>query len=176
MARQAKFTGFDETIRVKGFDLTARIEADEDMGPPWEEHDGHGIVSEWTTRDKMPGERILCSDRYSRRYYDVQASTEKARKDGWDAPPYGGTAGQKAARAVERDFEHLRQWCTDQWHWVGVVLSVSRNGVELSEHAASLWGMESTEDEYLLQVANDLIFEAIETGKAERRRMAVALA
>lgn len=160
-----KFTEMDQTIRVKGFDLTCRVEPDQDMGEPWKEHDGHGIVSEWTRRDKMPGERVLCEDRGSKRYYDVQAMIAIAKKDGWDAPPYGGTAGQKAARAVDADFERMRLWCTDQWNWVGVVIEVAKKGHVLDRHAASLWGIESDAGDYLVEVANDLISEAVKAGE-----------
>jgi hypothetical protein len=27
--------------------------------PPWERADGHGPVSDWTRREKRPGERVL---------------------------------------------------------------------------------------------------------------------
>lgn len=162
----AKFTSIGETIRVKGFDLTARVEHDPRPGEPWKEHDGHGVVSDWTRRDKAPGERVLCEDRGNRRYYDVQASMEIAKRDGWDAEPYGGTAGQKAARAVDADYERMRKWCDDQWHWVGVVISISKNGHTLDNCAASIWGIESDAGDYLVEVANDLIGEAIEAGRS----------
>jgi hypothetical protein len=168
----AKFTGslsFGDslTIKTKGFTITARVEQDDQMGEPWKEHDGHGVVSEWTTRSKRPGERVLCEDRGSYRYYDVQASLEIAKRDGWDAEPYKtGTAKERAARAVERDFQFLRDWCRDEWCWVGVVLSVSKGGIELDEYAASLWGIESSAGEYLTEVANELLGEAIKCGRA----------
>lgn len=153
---------------VDGFDVVATIVRDEDMGEPWKEHDGHGVVSEWTSRAKEPGERVLAEDRGSKRYYDVRGSLALARKDGWDAPPYGGTAKQKAARAVDRDFDHLRAWCNDEWHWCIVSLSVSRNGITLDEHAASLCGIECGLDEsheYLTDTANELLDEAVEAGR-----------
>lgn len=56
---------------------------DDCMGAPWEEHDGHGIISDWTTRDKAPGELVLASDRGSNRYYDFAETVKIARRDGW---------------------------------------------------------------------------------------------
>ncbi|WP_213303496.1 hypothetical protein [Paraburkholderia sacchari] len=77
------YTGQEFDIEAGGYPFRVRVEADEFMGAPWEEHDGHGVVSGWTTRDKHPGEIVLCMDRRSRRYYDVQASMKIARRDGW---------------------------------------------------------------------------------------------
>jgi hypothetical protein len=36
----------------------------------------------------------------------------------------------------------IKQWRNGDWFFVGVVISVSKNGVSLEEHAASLWGIE----------------------------------
>lgn len=38
-----------------GHTLKIEVERDDDMGPPWAEHDGHGPVSEWERRDKRRG-------------------------------------------------------------------------------------------------------------------------
>lgn len=165
------FSGYHgETIEAeyKGFTITARLVHDSDMGAPWEEHEGHGPVSDWTHRTKSPGERILCTDRDARRYYDIAEATRIAKRDGWDAPPIGeGTAGQRAARAVEADFRRLRAWCNDGWYWVGVVLSVAKTGTILDKHAASCWGIESDSGEYLTDVANELVDEALDVGRAK---------
>lgn len=83
-----------------GYRAEIEIERDDDMGEPWEEHDGHGPVSEWERREKRPYERILCSDRGAHRFYDMQEALKIAKRDGWDAPPYRtGTKGEQAARA-----------------------------------------------------------------------------
>lgn len=112
---------------------------DPDMGAPWKEHDGHGIVSDWTARDKRPGERVLCRDRGSRRYYDVAETMRIARREGWGvSDPAGKTAGQVAAEAVELDFAYLRRWCEGDWWWVQVLVEHVRTGV-----AESLGGVES---------------------------------
>ena len=152
---------------INGFTVTARVDRDDCMGEPWKEHDGHGPVSDWTSRDKAPGERVLVSDRHSKRYYDYAGAIKIAKRDGWDAPPYGeGTSGEQAARAVEADFKHLSDWCNDEWYWCSVILSVSKNGVTLDEYAASLGGIESTDRSYLTEVANELLDEAVVQGKS----------
>lgn len=133
---------------------------DEDMGEPWKEHDGHGIVSEWTTRSKAPGERVLCKDRDSRRYYDVQATMEKAEKEGWGIEnPEGKTKGQILAEAVDRDFKYLKGWCNDEWHWTTVrvrLLDVDGNPTNEWETCG---GIESSDEKYLKEVAGELAAE-----------------
>lgn len=75
--------------------------------------------------------------------------------------------------------EDVQRWKNDEWFYVGVVLSVSRNGVELSDHAASLWGIDcnfsNTSNAYLSEVAQELEAEALETARAEMARIREAL-
>lgn len=160
---------------VDGFKIVAKLMADYGHGSPWDEEDGHGPVSDWTSRDKRPGERILNSNHGSYRYYDVEEAIKIAKRDGWDAPPYGGTLGEKASRAVERDYEALKAWCNDEWYYGGVSLMVSKEGVVLEEFAASLWGIAVNhphgDNSYLTEVANELLDEAIRVGKAQLEKL-----
>jgi hypothetical protein len=130
--------------------ITIRIEPDEDVGPPWEEHDGHGIVSGWTRRDKAPGEIVLASDAGRYRYYDFAGSVKIARRDGWGAD--GVTKGERAHRAALADYRRLKDWCEDRWRWIGVVVEVERCGRIKKD---SLWGIESDGD-YWREVAAEL--------------------
>lgn len=100
--------------------MTFHVEImDDDCGPPWDDWDFHGPVSDWTQRDKKAGEWVLCEDRGSKRYYDFAEAMKMAKKDGWDAEPYGvGTKGEQALRAVKADFEYLRRWCNYTWKYV----------------------------------------------------------
>lgn len=152
-----------DTIIHNGCEYQVTIEPDFDHGAPWEECDGHGIVSEWTRRSKLPGELILSEDRGLYRYYDFAESCKIARKDGWDAKPYNTgqeTKRQQAAKAAMSDYEYLRQWCNDQWSYVGVVVTAKCACCdEFTGSDASLWGIESHSGEYLEQVARELIAE-----------------
>lgn len=169
------------TCQKDGFTVTATVEHDEFMGPPWKEHDGHGPVSDWRPKNsKRPGEKILTEDRGSCQFYDWQEAIKKAKADGWDAPPYKtGTKGQTAERAVQRDFEVLRAWCNDEWTWCSIVLSVFRNGEEVLENAASLYGIEMNypggDNSYLREVANQLLDEAIVAAEVRNAAMIKAL-
>ena len=65
-------------------------------------------------------------------------------------------------------------WKNDEWFYCGVILSVKIEDVELTDHAASLWGLEAnfpdSNNEYLCEVANELLDEALLAAKVERSR------
>lgn len=155
-----------ETIKHNGREYRFEIERDDYMGAPWEEHEGHGPVSEWTTRAKLPGELVLCEDRHTKRYYDYAEACRIARHNGWDARPYNAgqeTKRQQAAKAARADFEELRKWCADEWWWVGVVVYDRCPLCGEWSVLASLWGIASNcGDDYLEQVARELIEENAE--------------
>jgi len=163
--------GIDDAceIEVDGFTVRVRIEHDPDYGEPWKEHDGHGPVSEWTTRPKLAGEFVLAQEGFTggqRRYYDFAAACRIARADGWGCQsPEGLTARQQAAMAAAEDFARLKAWCDDEWIWAGVVLEVERAGVILGH--ASLWGIESDAGDYFNQVAAELLTEALVAARAK---------
>jgi hypothetical protein len=190
-----------------GESFVATIKPDYDHGAPWEETDGHGPVTEWESRDKLPGELILNDDGRNgrKRFYDYAEACRIARRDGWGtlpAPlkvttdddgkaPYekrGGTAEsgpykatdpddvnraisavyaayratmtprQYAAAAARADYENLRQWCADQWQYIGVI--VRRAGdCQCCGKSESLWGIESNAGDYIEETAHELADE-----------------
>lgn len=171
-----------DTFTHAGTQFIVSFENDEDHGAPWDNEDGHGPVSEWTSRDKKPGERVLSSDRSSKRFYDFAEATRIAKRERWGAgqewldaffTKHGRapTPGEETAQAVERDFEHLRGWANDEWHYVGVcVRHVSQDADERYSYA--LWGIESDAEEYLTETTYELADEcgrAIESEIAENR-------
>lgn len=142
---------------------TYRVEfiVDYDLGAPWKEHDGHGVVSDWENRDKKPGEVVIASDHGLKRFYDVVATTRIAKRDMWDvsdADTSNMTKGQIRARAVLRDLERMRGWCNDNWHWCGIsVFPLTADGDELRSKTESLWGIESDAEEYFDEIIYELI-------------------
>lgn len=200
-----------ETIRVNRRAFAFRIVPYCDMGAPWEEHDGHGPVSEWESRAKLPGEIIINQDGESRRFYDFAAACQIARRDGWGFLPgklrlakvdgkwqawvdgklrrgprgrsrreklffatapeinaairavYAAhratmTAREYAAGAAAQDCERLRQWCADQWEWIGVeVAPIEGEDGPDWDASRSLWGIESDSPEYHREVAAELV-------------------
>ncbi|MNQ25022.1 hypothetical protein D3C85_382340 [compost metagenome] len=169
-----------DTFERNGRTFRVFIEHDDDHGAPWEDSDGHGPVSDWTSRDKRPGEWVVSSDgrgrarNGSRRFYDAAEANRIAKRDGWGlcdearaklAAKLGRvpTAGEVRAEAVRRDFDFLRGWCADEWHYVGVAVAHVPNGTEPDEvkrdYSYALWGIESDADEYIMETAAELADE-----------------
>lgn len=173
-----KFTSsFDDPVYIdavidtppdeQGRFYRAIIKAD-DARPPWEQNDGHGPVSHWKpVATKRPGERLLLRDDNMGRFYDTQAAMLQAKVEDWDAPPYGtGTPGQRAARAVEADFNYLYAWCHNDWWYCGVALQYHNDPQDPTAFQVvdSLWGLEANTapgNPYLNEVANDLLRAAL---------------
>ena len=66
--------------------------------------------------------------------------------------------------------EQIKQWKNDEWFFCGIVLSVYKAGICLTNNAASLWGIEcnftGTSNDYLLDVIKELETEALQEGDA----------
>ena len=168
---QEAYDGQTITGEREGFTFIATIHADDDSTPPWKREDGHGPVTDWQSRDKGPGELVLNSDRTSKRFYDFAEACRIARRDGWGCAG-GQLPGESkrtyAARAAMADYERLRHWCADDWSYVGVAVTVEKDGVRLTgpyDHA--IWGVESDCGDYLTELANEYLEEALEAARAK---------
>ena len=60
-------------------------------------------------------------------------------------------------------------WEADEWFYCGIVVRVSRAGITLDDHAASLWGIEAnypdSDNAYLTEVARELVPEALDAAR-----------
>ena len=69
----------------------------------------------------------------------------------------------------------IKQWKNDGWFYVGVVISVSLNGIELLDHAASLWSCEcnynAKSNRHLADVAFEMESAALEAAQLRRVSM-----
>lgn len=81
----------------------------------------------------------------------------------WDITPDDADCYSKAQKEA---------WRNDEWHFFGLVLSVSVDGVPVCDHAASLWGLEGNfpgraknTNKYLTDTANELLSEALAEGR-----------
>lgn len=155
------------TFERNGRTYRAELHYDPDHGAPWEEEDGHGPVTDWTRRDKRPGEMVLIRDHGMSRFYDFAEASRIAKRDGWGLCPdeiatlaarLGRTprAGDIRHESVMCDFDRLRRWCNDEWHYCGVVVTCEDDG---DDDSASLWGIESDCEDYIREVAEDLAAE-----------------
>jgi hypothetical protein len=143
-----------------GAQFLVSIKPDEEWRTPWQDEDGHGPVTDWTRREKRPGELVLAEDRGSFLYYDFQEACAIARRDGWGAAGDDGmTPHQKAAHAARADFERLRRYCAGLWGYVGLVVTMLDDYGDPMPYEASIWGVESDADEYLDELANELADE-----------------
>jgi hypothetical protein len=142
-----------KTITHQGHRIDLEWHDDDDARAPWKEADGHGPVSEWTTRDKLPGEWILNRDRTSHRFYDARQAQVIALKDNWGISPeetarltesLGRKATRKevAAAAVEFDFQYHYGWCHDEWRWMGYSITITTPDRHVTKDG-SLWGISS---------------------------------
>lgn len=168
------YVGDKVTVEYEGFTLEASLEYDHHHEAPWEAEDGHGPVTGWERRDKAPGEMVLSEGRHGlERFYDFQQAVKIAKREGWRVTGDNDlTPKARAANAALADFYRLRDWCNDEWCYVGVVVTASREGLELG--SASLWGIESDAGDYLTEIANELIDEAMEEAKATISRLCSA--
>ena len=170
-----------KNITLNGRQYRVDVVADNDMGAPWEEHDGHGIVSDWISRDKHAGEWILSTDRQSKRFYDFAATIKKAKAEGWGlgadrlavlTAKLGRTPtkGEITEHAVNFDFKYLRDWCNNSWHWCGVVVTdITDNEDAPLDYQYALWGIGSEDDAFIDETAKDLASEAYEAYAIEHR-------
>jgi hypothetical protein len=77
-----------------------------------------------------------------------------------------------AARAAMHDYKVLKAWCNDEWHYVGVSVTVSRNDVQLiGDYEHALWGIDAnypgSDNSYLRDVANEYAEEALEAARVK---------
>jgi len=117
----------DRETRKGAWIIRATIEHDDSHGAPWIEDDGHGPVSDWTMRVKLPGELVLsgdgrasCGTDHSKRYYDFAEACRIARRDGWGPSPYSDAVERGANGLHKRHmqfFDGRTLLCADSdWH------------------------------------------------------------
>jgi len=74
--------------------------------------------------------------------------------------------------------ETIKRWRDDEWFYGGLIVSVSKNGVLLSDHAASLWGIDCNcgeNNDYLSDCCKDLQDDATKAARVELARVLKAL-
>jgi hypothetical protein len=152
------------TFDHRGHTFRLRTERDECISEPWKEFDGHGIVSEWTSRSKSPGERVLVADRNRYIYYDVAESLKIAKRDKWgtaDGQREGESVRAYRARAVEADFEFCRGWATDEWCYVSVGVTLLDDDGDETDETEWLGGVESNSEAYIEEIGRELADEIL---------------
>jgi len=107
---------------------------------------------------------------------DIPDAPDK-RQDGFWPTLDPQDAGFMGAEKTKADLETAKAraksvmdaWEADEWFYCGIVVRVSRAGVTLDDHAASLWGIEAnypdSDNAYLTEVACELAPEAIDAAR-----------
>ena len=147
----------------------ARVYPNHDHGNPWDEECGHISPEHFDSRADVPSGWTVMST-HGRGYwaYNMSEALLKAAREKWGLDPssreYKGirvkdghkkpTRSQIRYAAVKADARRMAEYINGDWHYVGV--SVSREEEEENyEHA--LWGIESDFDDYLHEVAEELM-------------------
>lgn len=147
-----------QTITINGLTFSVRVEQEDYSDAPWDCEDGHGLIHQAYKAEKKAGWRKMAptGTRDVWYFYDVQETMKIAKAEGWDAEPYGGTPGERAARAVAEDFERMRGWCEGDWHYCGVIVTLLDADGEPTDESEALWGIGSDCYDYLREVAQEL--------------------
>lgn len=148
-----------DTFEVNGRQYRVDFEQDDTQGYPWDWSDGHGPVRQSSkphrdgSSDKRPNERPLniAGRNEYQFYYDWQQAIKDAKRDGWNTAPYD--APDRALRAVQADFDYLRNYIEGDWCYLVVTVT----DVETEEYTC-LGGVESLGD-YASECAYDMAKE-----------------
>lgn len=141
-----------DTFEYKGRTFRVNYTYDEYADPPWDSECGHGPVrksrnSHGSSGDKRPGERPLNNPNRNEYqfYYDWQAACKLAREDGWNTEPFD--APNRIQRAVQADFDFLRLWLSNDWNYVGVIVTLIDEEEDVD--STSLWCVETYKDHHM---------------------------
>jgi hypothetical protein len=161
----------------KGITFKVETMRDEGHEAPWEDDDGRGVVTDWLnidadTADAAKLRQLGHEERDgSARYFDVAATRAKAKAEGWGLSdedraklPKHATKAQILDAIVEGEYRFLNGWCSNEWEYIGVIVTLPGTGID-----ASLWGIESNSGDYLQEVARDLADQIIGDPETQRR-------
>lgn len=158
LARKTLFDG--DTFEHAGRRYRVEFPADPDHPEPWNDGDGRGIVRDYQrgyeSRDTLEqaGDVVLDTRDGPRYIFLRQATIEKAKAESWGGDP---------AAAADAELKRFRDWCHERWIYVGVVVTLLDGDDNPTSVSASLWGIESDDENYLTEVAHQLAEELKDT-------------
>lgn len=144
---------------------TIKFEYDEHPEPPWNNSDVHGPVRKSNNAhnahnsDKKPSERPLnnATRNECQFYYDWKKAMKIAMTE------WGFKTKSEAVTAVQNDFDFLRGWANNDWHYVFVT-------VEHEGETDSLRGVETFE-KYHEECAKELLADLIARVEKEKQNV-----
>lgn len=117
---------------------------------------------------------MLEVDGGQRRFYDAQEATKIAKRDGWGLPEeelegwirgrdgVRPTKAMIARRAVEKDFDHLKAFCDDEWTYVGVIVTLLDGEDDTPTKVSAMrWGLETCVPNIFDDTAQELVDELV---------------
>lgn len=145
------------------FEVNGRVfcwdfEYDSDSKMPWEDWDGIGVVLSRSYAEKAPHEVLIHEDRRAYWFYDVRASMEKARKEGWglpDAETVGLTKKQIIAKAVQKDMEYCQEWLKGDRYFVCLKVW-AEDSPENVDYLGGVEYNETGDNKYLIECAQEM--------------------
>lgn len=143
MIRETFYPGETFNFKKGRVSYVATIHADDSHSAPWKECDGHGPVSDWTTRGKRPGEMVLNQDGRSKRYYDFAGACRIARRDGCGSLPgemvieRNNHHGPRKFRAYVNGKPEMRAYGKDQNAAIGALYTIYRASMTARQWAAA---------------------------------------
>lgn len=151
-------------MKIDNQEFRVTIEPDQFSEYPWTWSDGHGQVRKSNNRhaegysDKSPGERPLnqAGRNEYQFYYDWSGAMRKAKAEGWNTTPYD--APNPALRAVQADFNRLRDFLRDEWCYMTVIVTaIDEDGNEI---ASDCLGMVESDyaDNQADEMARDMLY------------------
>jgi hypothetical protein len=153
------YDGDKVTELPQGYSVKVEFQRDNEGRAPYEESDGHGVVVR--ERSRREGEHweawLLYSERHTYIYYDYEQTLPRAIKDGWNTSPFNDGLDEraKAYKAMRADYEFLRRWFNDDWWYVGLIVTLYKDGTEIAEE--SVWGIDSDSIGYLADTARGYV-------------------
>ena len=119
----------------------------------------------------------------ARIYRDDCGDTPDDRSDGFWPSKDKDSAGYVRPENYDAKMANAKRvmaaWRNDEWFYCGIAVTIEYDGVELTDECdAALWGIEcncpGSSNEYLLEVANELLPEALHIAADTLRTLAEA--
>jgi hypothetical protein len=150
------------------------------------------MFTEKFDRYAYAGHAISCAvdgfECVARLYADDDMTPPDKRQDGYwsslnpdDAGYIGAKSPSTLRRYRKREREALEAWHRGDWFYVGVSVTVRRNGIALTgKYDHAVWGCDCNHpfskagNDYLREVANELLGKALDDAKAKLALLVVS--
>lgn len=147
-----------------GLTFIVTVFPDYDMEAPWNTGEGWGKVRNGDygkVETKKPGERIIHTNGNTAWLYDFADAMKRAKADKWgskNATP-DMSPGQVAELAVKEDMQMIRGYLTNEWSYIGIVVTLADVNGKPTDESESAWGLESFDSENIEDYTKGLIEE-----------------